>query len=91
MSANQSHAVDSVNQSSVPYSVQQNAPRGLEESLPDSVHNTDPSKDERNVSHATGKSIVPEAIQKAAPEGLERALPENAWSTRTARRAGWNE
>lgn len=32
-----SHAVDPQNQSAVPGVVQKNAPRGLEESLPDSV------------------------------------------------------
>ena len=46
------------------------------------VHNTDPTKDERNVSHATGPSKVPAAIQRAAPEGLERALPESIHPTK---------
>ncbi|AAW45767.2 expressed protein [Cryptococcus deneoformans JEC21] len=81
MSTSTSHAVDPVNQSAVPSSIQKKAPEGLEKTLPDSVHNTDPSKDERYVSHATGPSMVPEAIQKAAPEGLEKALPESIHPT----------
>jgi hypothetical protein len=53
----------------------------MRSSLTLQVHNTDPTKDERNVSHATGPSKVPEAIQRAAPEGLERALPESIHPT----------
>lgn len=37
MSTQQSHAVDPAGQSAVPGSVQRNAPRGVEEKLPDSV------------------------------------------------------
>lgn len=90
-STNQSHATNPQTQSAVPESVQKNVPRGVEESLPDSVsplhtslklgrinlqvHNTNPGADAHK-SHATGPSMVPEAIQKAAPEGLEKALPE---------------
>ncbi|ORX35543.1 hypothetical protein BD324DRAFT_652094 [Kockovaella imperatae] len=80
-SANASHAVDPQHESKVPYGVQNAAPKGLEEALPDSVHNTDPTKDNKNISHATGPSKVPGAIQKAAPEGLERALPESIHPT----------
>ena len=36
-SGNQSHAVNSQTQSAVPDAVQRNAPKGLEEALPDSV------------------------------------------------------
>ncbi|WVR04213.1 hypothetical protein IAU60_001213 [Kwoniella sp. DSM 27419] len=70
-----SHATDPVNESIVPGAVQKAAPQGLEENLPNSVHNTNPAANE-HVSHSTGHSIVPEAIQKAVPEGLERALPD---------------
>ena len=75
-----SHAVDSQGQSVVPNAVQKNAPKGLEDTLPNSVHNTDPTAD-GPVSHATGPSLVPEAIQKIAPEGLEKALPESIHPT----------
>ncbi len=61
----------------MPYKVQEVAPKGLEQGLPDSVH---PTKGENPLgmrqSHATGKSVVPEGIQKLVPEALERALPD---------------
>ncbi|KAI1609737.1 hypothetical protein EDD37DRAFT_665296 [Exophiala viscosa] len=60
----------------VPEKAQEVLPKGVEQSVPDSVHDTDSS-----VSHATGESMVPEAIQKAAPEGLEKALPESVHPT----------
>ena len=72
-----SHATNP-SDSKVPYKVQEFAPKGLEQGLPDSVH---PTKGENSFgmgqSHATGKSIVPEGIQKGAPEALERALPDS--------------
>jgi hypothetical protein len=72
-----SHATNP-DDSKVPHKVQELAPKGLEQSLPDSVH---PTKGENSFgmgeSHATGKSVVPEGLQKAVPEGLERALPDS--------------
>jgi hypothetical protein len=58
--------------STVPENAQQKLPKGVQESVPDSVHDT--SNSGASQSHATGESIVLEAIQKAAPEGLEKAL-----------------
>ena len=51
-------------------------PKGVEESVPDSVHDTGSSK-----SHATGDSIVPKAVQEAVPKGLEEALPNKIHDT----------
>lgn len=42
MSASTSHAVDPVNQSSVPSGIQKKAPEGLEKTLPDSVRSFPP-------------------------------------------------
>jgi len=66
-SMDQSHAQgDSI----VPDKAQQKLPKGVEDGVPDAIHDTGSSK-----SHATGDSKVPEAVQKAVPEGLEKALP----------------
>ncbi len=59
--------------SKVPESVQNVAPRGLEENLPNQVHDTGSSGSK---SHATGDSLVPQAVQEAVPESVEKALPE---------------
>lgn len=66
-----SHASDS----SVPDSIQRQAPKKLEDELPDSVHNTNSNKDTGKVSHATGDSKVPQALQEALPESVEKAVP----------------
>ncbi|KAF2831894.1 hypothetical protein CC86DRAFT_451577 [Ophiobolus disseminans] len=81
MSANEygqgkSHATG---ESAVPKSVQDAAPAGLEEALPDKVHPTS-----GNASQSTSKthalndgedSIVPKKIQEILPESVERAVP----------------
>ncbi|KAG9565768.1 hypothetical protein KCU77_g9786, partial [Aureobasidium melanogenum] len=56
--------------SKVPETVQQNAPKEVENALPN-----------QSQSHATGPSKVPEAIQNIAPKGLEEALPESIHPT----------
>lgn len=61
----------------VPEKAQEQLPKGVEQSVPDSVHDTNSS-----VSHATGDSVVPESIQKAAPAGLEKVLPESIHPTK---------
>ncbi|KAF2132994.1 hypothetical protein P153DRAFT_283390 [Dothidotthia symphoricarpi CBS 119687] len=66
--------------SKVPHSIQQKAPQGLEENLPNSIHDTGSSKHgpQTNVSHAKGggaASIVPQKIQEKLPESIERAVP----------------
>lgn len=67
-----SHAKGS---SSVPESVQKQAPSSLEHQLPDSVHDTGSNKETGKVSHATGQSMVPQALQEALPESVEKAVP----------------
>jgi hypothetical protein len=67
-----SHAKDS----SVPEAVQRQAPKKLEDELPDSVHNTNSNKDTGKVSHAKGDSVVPQALQEALPESVEKAVPD---------------
>lgn len=74
-SMDQSHATGA---SVVPGKAQEKLPKGVEDAVPDAVHDTGASK-----SHATGDSIVPEAIQKAVPEGLEKALPDAIHDTST--------
>ncbi len=69
----QSHATgDSV----VPGKAQEKLPKGVEDGVPDAIHDTGSSK-----SHATGDSMVPKGIQKAVPEGLEKALPDSIHDT----------
>ena len=63
----QSHAQGD---SAVPQKAQEKLPKGVEDAVPDAVHDTGSSK-----SHATGNSYVPEAIQKAVPKKVEEVLP----------------
>ncbi|KAI4851023.1 hypothetical protein E4T44_02395 [Aureobasidium sp. EXF-8845] len=70
----QSHATGD---SKVPSSIQQNAPKEVENALPNAAHDTG----SQSQSHATGPSKVPEAIQNIAPKGLEEALPESIHPT----------
>jgi len=70
-----SHATgDSV----VPGKAQEKLPKGVEDGVPDAIHDTGSSK-----SHATGDSVVPEAVQKAVPKKLEEALPNAIHDTST--------
>ncbi|KAM0425934.1 hypothetical protein ACHAPT_008873 [Fusarium lateritium] len=66
-------------ESKVPEAVQQKAPQGLEENLPDSVHPTGSEPGQStNKSHAKGggeASIVPQKLQEKLPESVERAVP----------------
>ncbi|KAH6869536.1 hypothetical protein B0T10DRAFT_568844 [Thelonectria olida] len=65
--------------SKVPGKVQEEAPQGLEERLPDSVHPTEPKAGESTMkTHAKdggNASIVPKKLQEVLPEGVERAVP----------------
>ncbi|KAJ5337443.1 hypothetical protein MYU51_020345 [Penicillium brevicompactum] len=65
--------------SKVPEAVQNKAPRGLEGSLPDSVHPTGSQPGQStNKSHAKGggeASFVPQKVQEKLPESIERAVP----------------
>ncbi|KAH6879586.1 hypothetical protein BKA70DRAFT_1412027 [Coprinopsis sp. MPI-PUGE-AT-0042] len=67
-------------ESFVPSGVQRAAPRGLEESLPESIHPTgaNPNNQSTNRTHAKDggdASIVPKKIQEKLPESIERAVP----------------
>ncbi|KAL3473443.1 hypothetical protein BJX99DRAFT_233729 [Aspergillus californicus] len=68
--------------SKVPKGVQDRAPQGLEESLPNKVHDTGAGTGRQTHALNDGDdSIVPKGIQKAVPEGLERALPNKIHNT----------
>ncbi|KAH6909773.1 hypothetical protein BKA70DRAFT_1385584 [Coprinopsis sp. MPI-PUGE-AT-0042] len=64
----------------VPGKVQEVAPKGLEESLPEGIHPTgsNPNNQSTNRTHALNDgeaSIVPKKIQEILPESVERAVP----------------
>ncbi|RAH80337.1 hypothetical protein BO86DRAFT_390319 [Aspergillus japonicus CBS 114.51] len=68
--------------SRVPDKVQQKAPQGLEESLPNKLHDTGSGTGRQTHALNDGEdSIVPKSIQKAVPEKLERALPNKIHNT----------
>ncbi|KAJ4345443.1 uncharacterized protein N0V89_011573 [Didymosphaeria variabile] len=68
--------------SKVPDTVQQKAPQGLEESLPNKVHDTGSGTGRQTHAKDGGDaSIVPKPLQKAVPEKLERALPDSIHDT----------
>ncbi|KAK5095424.1 hypothetical protein LTR70_003588 [Exophiala xenobiotica] len=75
---NKSHAKDPQNSSYVPETAQENLPKGVEDAVPNKVHDTGK---EGSRSHATGESMVPESVQEVAPEAVERALPESIHPT----------
>ncbi|KAK5989620.1 hypothetical protein PT974_07874 [Cladobotryum mycophilum] len=66
-------------ESQVPTAVQERAPQGLEESLPDSIHPTGSEPGQStNKTHAKdggNASIVPKKLQEKLPESVERAVP----------------
>ncbi|KAK4115500.1 hypothetical protein N656DRAFT_795236 [Canariomyces notabilis] len=65
-------------ESKVPGKVQEAAPRGLEEALPDKLHPTGKEPGQStNKSHAVDPdaSIVPKKLQEKLPESVERAVP----------------
>jgi hypothetical protein len=62
----------------VPNKAQEKLPKGVEESVPNAVHDTG---SQGRVSHATGDSKVPKKVQEIVPEGLERALPDKIHDT----------
>ncbi|KAL3453678.1 hypothetical protein BJX65DRAFT_302569 [Aspergillus insuetus] len=68
--------------SKVPEEIQNKAPQGLEESLPNKVHDTGSGTGRQTHALNEGEdSIVPKGIQKAVPEPLERALPNKIHNT----------
>ena len=56
----------------VPEKAQEKLPQGVEENVPNAIHDTSSSGAQ---SHATGDSKVPKTVQEAVPKGLEKALP----------------
>ncbi|CAO2655220.1 Nn.00g102840.m01.CDS01 [Neocucurbitaria sp. VM-36] len=67
-------------ESAVPNKVQDVAPKGLEDALPEGVHPTgsNPNDQSTNQTHAKDggdASIVPKKIQEKLPESVERAVP----------------
>ncbi|RDW58834.1 hypothetical protein BP6252_13310 [Coleophoma cylindrospora] len=77
MAAQNEHGqgVSHATESSVPGSIQRQAPKKIEDELPDAVHDTGSNSKTGKVSHATGDSKVPQALQEALPESVERAVP----------------
>jgi hypothetical protein len=74
-----SHAVGD---SKVPHKAQEAVPQGLEESLPNKVHDTGSNTGRQTHAKDGGAaSKVPLGIQKAVPEKLERALPNSIHDT----------
>lgn len=62
----------------MPQKAQEKLPKGVEEAVPNSVHDTG---SQGRVSHATGDSVVPKKIQEIVPESVERALPDSIHDT----------
>ncbi|KAI1806738.1 hypothetical protein F4811DRAFT_550480 [Daldinia bambusicola] len=81
-STDKSHATGP---SKVPGKVQEKAPKGLEETLPDSIHPTGKNPGEStNKTHAKGdgeESILPKKVQEKVPESIERAVPNAIHNT----------
>ncbi|KAL8706985.1 MAG: hypothetical protein Q9201_000033 [Fulgogasparrea decipioides] len=74
-STSRSHATGD---SKVPQKLQEVLPKGVEESVPNSIHDTGTKT---RGSHATGDSAVPEPVQNAVPKGAEEALPDKVHPT----------
>ena len=74
-STNQSHAVGG---SVVPEIAQEKLPQGVEENVPNTVHDTGSTGSK---SHATGDSKVPLPVQEAVPKKLEEILPNKIHDT----------
>jgi len=49
------------------------APKSVEDKIPDAAHDTGANKETGKVSHATGDSKVPKVLQEGLPEGVEKA------------------
>ncbi|OTA96467.1 hypothetical protein M434DRAFT_392898 [Hypoxylon sp. CO27-5] len=79
-STGKSHAIG---ESKVPGKVQEKAPKGLEEALPESIHPTG-GKESTQKTHAKGggeESILPKKVQEKVPESIERAVPNALHNT----------
>ncbi|KAK5678060.1 hypothetical protein LTS10_009229 [Elasticomyces elasticus] len=71
-----SHATDSQSGSVVPEKAQEVLPKGVEEAVPDTLHDTNSSKD-----LSKGDSIVPKAVAESLPAGLQKAVPDAIHNT----------
>ncbi|KAK5712262.1 hypothetical protein LTR17_018006 [Elasticomyces elasticus] len=71
-----SHATDPQSGSVVPEKAQEVLPKGVEKAVPDSLHDTQSSKD-----HSKGDTIVPKPIAEALPKAVEEAVPDAIHNT----------
>ncbi|KAI1389879.1 uncharacterized protein F4822DRAFT_428220 [Hypoxylon trugodes] len=66
-------------ESKVPGKVQEKAPKGLEDTLPDSIHptgkNPGQSTDKTHAKGGGDASVLPKKVQEKVPESIERAVP----------------
>lgn len=62
----------------VPDTAQEKLPKGVEDAVPNKVHDTG---SEAGKSHATGDSKVPHVLQQAVPKKVEEALPDSIHDT----------
>jgi len=58
----------------VPQAAQEKLPKGVEQAVPDSLHDTGSSKD-----ISGGDSIVPKAVAESLPKGVQEAVPDAMW------------
>ncbi|KAI4189442.1 MAG: hypothetical protein L6R41_001460 [Letrouitia leprolyta] len=74
-STNKSHATgDSI----VPQKLQEKLPKGVEDAVPNSIHDT---SSKTGSSHATSDSAVPKVAQEAVPKKVEEGLPDKVHPT----------
>ncbi|KAK0327931.1 hypothetical protein LTS16_001773 [Friedmanniomyces endolithicus] len=71
-----SHAKDPQSGSVVPQAAQEKLPKGVEQAVPDSLHDTGSSKD-----ISGGDSIVPKAVAESLPKGVQEAVPDAIHNT----------
>ncbi|KAK0280102.1 hypothetical protein LTR35_008253 [Friedmanniomyces endolithicus] len=55
---------------------QEKLPKGVEQAVPDSLHDTGSSKD-----ISGGDSIVPKAVAESLPKGVQEAVPDAIHNT----------
>ncbi|KAK4901361.1 hypothetical protein LTR27_001919 [Elasticomyces elasticus] len=71
-----SHATDPQSGSVVPEKAQEVLPKGVEEAVPDTLHDTNSSKD-----LSKGDSIVPKPVAESLPAGVQKAVPDAIHNT----------
>ncbi|KAK4499691.1 hypothetical protein PRZ48_010209 [Zasmidium cellare] len=86
-STHNSHALDPDTTSKVPYKAQAKVPAGVEDKLPNNLHDTgNPDKD----SHDKGHSFVPKKVAEALPTKVEQKVPDAVHDT-SGRKSGLTE